>query len=149
MEEEKAAAGGREEEGGVREVGAGGGAGGGVWTMDGGAGGAWWSGGRRRWWCVVEWWQEAMRAPPRRPGHGGGRSWRRKGEGERYVPGPKGDRGCLRISTPLDQICPYCTFALLFSSFGSSRSLSSLASPSGYFLSSHISPFFLLFFSLD
>ena len=32
-------------------------------------------------------------APPRRPGRGGGRMWRRRDEGERCVLGSKGNEG--------------------------------------------------------
>ena len=40
-------------------------------------------------------------APPRRPGRGGGRWWRRRGEGERSdMPGPKGIGAAARDFDP-------------------------------------------------
>ena len=42
-------------------------------------------------------WMGCGGAPPRRPGRGGGRSWRRRGERERDVPGPKGIESALGI----------------------------------------------------
>ena len=78
----------------------------------------------------MEWWMEmgdeVGGAPPRRPGRGGGRRWRRRGEGEREMSQARWGSAALGIFDPL--LC--CVFFLLW--------------PSSFLLSSQEDPPLLL-----
>ena len=105
---------------------------GGWWRWRGGAGG---DGAVE----LVEAWGGADDAPPRRPSRGGGRSRRRRGEGEICVPGPIAMEMRLGILIP-SQICSFALLPSFFSSLASSRSLSSLVLALHFFNSSYSSP---------
>ena len=104
-----------------------------VWMDDGGCGEGEEDGGAGGW-------MGGVGAPPRRPGRGGGQSWRRMGEGERDMPGPMGNGADLGILIPSMQILMFAHGPSYYLLPSQVDPLSSIVIPFGYFLSSHTSP---------